>query len=96
MSDRRQLTDVPTWVVAIFLLFAGSRLLANGIYGNGTGARSMSMGGTDVAWAESPLEAMGDNPAGLGFLTTREFDLGGVVVVPEGHFSKPSASSRAT
>ena len=93
MSDRRQLTDVPTWVVAIFLLFAGSRLLANGIYGNGTGARSMSMGGTDVAWAESPLEAMGDNPAGLGFLTTREFDLGGVVVVPEGHFSKPSASS---
>ncbi len=94
MSYRRQANRILTWMVATSLLLsAGSRLLANGIYGNGTGARSMSMGGTDVAWAESPLEAMGDNPAGLGFLTTREFDLGGVVVVPEGHFSKPSSSS---
>jgi long-chain fatty acid transport protein len=84
-----------TWGAAIFLLLMvlESSIRANGIYGNGTGARSMSMGGTDVAWAESPLEAMGDNPAGLGFLTEREFDLGGIGAITEGHFNKPSASS---
>ena len=53
----------------------------------------MAMVGTDVAWAQSPLEAMGDDPAGLGFLTRREFDFGGFVVVPDGHFSKPAAAS---
>ena len=40
---------------------------ANGIYRDGIGARSMSMGGADVAWAEDPLGALGANPAGLGF-----------------------------
>jgi long-chain fatty acid transport protein len=93
MFEMRQVNGVLNRAAAIFLLFASPRLLANGIYGNGTGARSMSMGGTDVAWAESPLEAMGDNPAGLGFLTRPEFDLGGIGVIPEGHFSKPSSSS---
>jgi long-chain fatty acid transport protein len=66
---------------------------ANGIYGNGTGAASMAMGGTDVAWAKSPLEAMGDNPAGLGFLDTSEFDIGGIGASAYGHFSKPSGNS---
>ena len=31
---------------------------ANGIYSNGVGARSMAMGGADVAWASDPLGAM--------------------------------------
>jgi long-chain fatty acid transport protein len=53
----------------------------------------MAMGGTDVAWAKSPLEAMGDNPAGLGFLTAKEFDLGGIGASAYGHFSKPSGDS---
>jgi long-chain fatty acid transport protein len=93
---KRKLTGrVLTWGVALFSLFVvlESSIRANGIYGDGTGARSMSMGGADVAWAQSPLEAMGDNPAGLGFLTEREFDLGGVGAITEGHFNKPSASS---
>jgi len=91
--NRTSVHCVLTWMVAALVGSAGPALLANGIYGNGTGARSMSMGGTDVAWAENPLEAMGDNPAGLGFLTVPEFDLGGVGVIPEGRFNKPSASS---
>jgi long-chain fatty acid transport protein len=75
------------------LLCAVSSAHANGIYGNGTGAASMAMGGTDVAWARGPLEAMGDNPAGLGFLDTSEFDLGGVVASANGTFNKPSGDS---
>src|SRR5579862_1433019 len=49
---------------------------ASGIDGNGVGAQSMAMGGADVAWAAGPLGAMGENPAGLGFLTKPQFDLG--------------------
>jgi long-chain fatty acid transport protein len=66
---------------------------ADGIYGNGVGAQSMAMGGADVAWAASPLSAMGENPGGLAFLTAPELDLGGVGVITEGHFNKPGVSS---
>jgi len=66
---------------------------ANGIYGNGVGARSMAMGGADVAWATDPLAAMGVNPAGLGFLTAPELDLGGIGGIVQGHFNKPGVSS---
>jgi long-chain fatty acid transport protein len=52
----------------------------------------MSMGGADVAWAADPLGAMAANPAGLGFLTAPEFDLGVTGVIPEGHFVKPGIS----
>ncbi|HSY42551.1 MAG TPA: TonB-dependent receptor [Candidatus Acidoferrum sp.] len=75
------------------MLCAQTSVHANGINGNGTGATSMAMGGTDVAWAKSPLEAMGDNPAGLGFLDTSEFDIGGVGGSVNGTFNKPSANS---
>jgi long-chain fatty acid transport protein len=39
------------------------------------------------------LDAMGDNPAGLGFLTGNEFDLGAVGASANGKFSKPSVGS---
>jgi len=68
-------------------------LRADGIYGNGAGARSMSMGGADVAWASDPLGAMAENPAGLGFLTAPELNVGGVVGIVQGHFDKPGVSS---
>jgi len=80
-----------TWA-AIILSFASVLVHANGIYRNGTGAQSMSMGGTDTAWADNPLGAMGDNPAGLGFLTAPEFDLGGVVGITTGSFSKGTSN----
>jgi long-chain fatty acid transport protein len=66
---------------------------ANGIYGNGVGARSMAMGGADLAWSVDPLGAMGANPAGLGFLIASEFDLGVVSGFAQGHFSKPGVSN---
>ncbi len=61
---------------------------ANGIYGNGIGADAMSMGGAEVAWAADPLSAMTANPAGLGFLSKPELDLGAEGAVLEGNFSK--------
>jgi long-chain fatty acid transport protein len=51
-----------TSVLAAWSLTAG----ANGIYRDGVGAQSISMGGADVAWAAGPLGALGQNPAGLG------------------------------
>jgi long-chain fatty acid transport protein len=66
---------------------------ADGIYGNGVGAQSMAMGGADVAWAAGPLGAMGENPAGLGFLTAPQLDLGGVGGITQGYFNKSGVSS---
>jgi long-subunit fatty acid transport protein len=81
----------------LFLLLAilalGSPAAANGIYDNGVGARSMAMGGADVAWAADPLGAMGVNPAGLAFLPTPELTLGGIGGFVQGHFDKPGVSS---
>jgi long-chain fatty acid transport protein len=53
----------------------------------------MAMGGADVAWAASPLSAMGENPGGLGFLSASEFDLGGIGAITQGQFNKPGVSS---
>jgi long-chain fatty acid transport protein len=94
--EDRKLVDITfVRIATAFLVYVvlKTSVYANGIYGNGTGAESMAMGGTDVAWAHNPLEAMGDNPAGLGFLTQNEFDLGGVMAIPSGSFSKGSAGS---
>ena len=66
---------------------------ANGINRNGVGAESMSMGGTETAWATSPLGAMAANPAGLGFQDTAELDVGAFGAITEGHFNKPGVSS---
>jgi long-chain fatty acid transport protein len=80
-------------IASLLCAVSGTSVHANGIYGNGTGAASMAMGGTGVAWSQSPLEAMGENPAGLGFLSTSEFDLGGIGASANGTFNKPSANS---
>ena len=76
------------WLSFTSLLFVSgeSHSLANGIYGNGIGADAMSMGGAEVAWAADPLSAMTANPAGLGFLTAPEVDLGAEGAVLEGSF----------
>jgi long-chain fatty acid transport protein len=66
---------------------------ADGIYGNGIGARSMAMGGADVAWASDPLGAMGVNPAGLGFLNAPELNLGAFGGFVSGSFNKPGVSN---
>jgi len=75
----------------IGLLCVGTAFNAwtNGIYRNGVGAESMSMGGTETGWAASPLGAMAANPAGLGFLESGEADVSVVAAAPQGHFAKP-------
>jgi long-chain fatty acid transport protein len=82
-----------TCLLALAAVLIGGALRADGIYDNGIGARSMSMGGADVAWAADPLGAMGVNPAGLGFLTIPTLNLGGVGGFLQGHFEKTSVSS---
>ncbi|HZM06109.1 MAG TPA: outer membrane protein transport protein [Candidatus Saccharimonadales bacterium] len=74
-------------------LFVPLTGLADGIYMNGIGARSMAMGGADVAYASDPLGAMGANPAGLGFLTAPGLDLGFVGAIGQGTFTKAPTSS---
>lgn len=82
------------WVFSALLLFRCEKAaLANGIYGNGTGADAMSMGGAEVAWAADPLSAMTANPAGLGFLSKPEIDLSGEGAVLEGSFVSKTGSS---
>jgi long-chain fatty acid transport protein len=81
------------WSVVLVLEFAVANSHTNGIDGNGAGAQSMAMGGTGVAWANNPLEAMGANPAGLAYLDAAEFNLGADAGLATGHFSKPGVSS---
>src|SRR5579864_6369353 len=81
------------WSVILVMAFAVVNSHTNGIDGNGTGARSMAMGGADVAWANDPLGAMAVNPAGLAFLDSPAFDLGANVAILNGRFDKPGVSS---
>jgi long-chain fatty acid transport protein len=95
MLDGKLINRAGVSIAATFLLLVLSDAYAraNGIDRNGVSAESMSMGGADVGWANNPLDAMGDNPAGLGFLNVYEVDLGIVGGSVSGHFSKPSADS---
>ncbi len=74
--------------LALTLILSATVSRADGIYMNGIGARSMSMGGADAAYAADPLGAMGANPAGLAFLTSPGLEAGFVGGLPEGSFSK--------
>ncbi len=65
---------------------------ADGIYRNGVGARSMSMGGADVAWADDALGAMGADPAALGFIRESQANLGMIGGVLQGQFIKAPTS----
>jgi long-chain fatty acid transport protein len=93
---KQKIRNSATFVSLSFssLLFLGSEKnsLGNGIYGNGIGAEAMSMGGAEVAWAADPLSAMTANPAGLGFLTNPEIDLGAAGAVLEGNFVSKTGS----
>jgi long-chain fatty acid transport protein len=91
--NRKQLVCSLKWagVIATIALWH-TPAEANGIYRDGVGARSMSMGGADVAWAEDPLGALGVNPAGLGFQTSMGADLGLFGGFVNGHFEKQGIS----
>jgi long-chain fatty acid transport protein len=87
----RRLAGISSLLVALSSL--SPPIYADGIYRNGIGARSMSMGGADVAWAEDPLGAMGADPAALGFIRQTEANLGMFGGVLEGQFIKPPTSN---
>jgi long-chain fatty acid transport protein len=76
----------------LLFISSESNSSANGIYGNGVSADAMSMGGAEVAWAADPLSAMTANPAGLGFLSRPEIDLGAEGAVLEGSFISKTGS----
>lgn len=61
--------------------------MANGIYRNGIGARSMSLGGSEVAVAEDALGAMSANPSGLALLKRPELQFGGIGAYASGSFN---------
>jgi len=92
---RPKIRFVLSFSVAALCLTANTDVPANGIYRNGVGAESMSMGGTETGWARNPLGAMAANPAGLGFLESGELNAGIVAAAPEGHYQKsPTADGR--
>ncbi len=81
------------WLAAVLILIpTANETFADGIFRNGVGARSMGLGGADAAYAVDPLGAMGANPAGLGFLTAPELDLGAVGAITIGRFTKTTNS----
>jgi len=81
-----------TSAAALLLVSVAEPIFADGIYRNGVGARSMALGGADVAYANDPLGAMAANPAGLGFLKESEVDLSLNGGFNYGDFSKPGTS----
>ncbi|MEI6351408.1 MAG: outer membrane protein transport protein [Verrucomicrobiota bacterium] len=83
MASRRKL--IAAWLLVhcgLPLAFA-----SEGDYSNGIGARSMALGGADVAFPEGPLSALGVNPAGLSLLKDPTLDAGLTSGVVLGHFS---------
>jgi long-subunit fatty acid transport protein len=74
------------------LALVSTQVRADGIYRNGVGARSMSMGGADVAWADDALGAMGADPAALGFIKDTQANLGLFGGVLTGDFIKAPTS----
>jgi long-subunit fatty acid transport protein len=80
-------------VIGICLLSFGLNAapsFSQGLYRDGIGARSVSLGGADVAYAADPLGAMTANPAGLGLLSAPELDVDLGFAVASGKFTNSS------
>ena len=60
--------------------------LANGIYRNGAGARSMALAGTEVGLENDPISALHSNPAALRSSSTATLQLGAVGGFATGDF----------
>jgi long-chain fatty acid transport protein len=88
LSSIGQLTFRALAFVTALFLVCSTRQAVGGtsIFTNGVGARAMSLGGADVAWADDPISALGANPAGLSSLNKIELNLGATAAIPTGHF----------
>lgn len=68
------------------LLACSSVGLAQQALSSSSSSRAVGLGGADVASPASPLEAMQDNPAGLGFLSGKQAEFGVTTVLGQGDF----------
>ncbi len=68
---------------------------ASSLFRNGSGARSMSLTGADVAVASDPLGAMYANPAGLSYLAQPELQVGATVGYVHGSFDNAANNGAA-
>lgn len=78
---------LPTGRAMLALLAAVLTTRADGIYRNGASARSMALGGSDVALPEEPMDALHSNPAGLLALRSPTLQFGGVAALASGEFA---------
>lgn len=73
--------------ILILGLGRGGARGAEGIFGIGTGARAMAMGGIGAASPEGALVSLAANPAGLSLLSQPELDAGVLSAIPYGRFT---------
>jgi len=74
---------------AIFLLSA-ERADANGVLRNGNSAEAMATGGTDTASADTPVDALAGNPAGLGLIDNEGFQISVASAILDAEFVNAS------
>ena len=92
LSRRIRLAATVSSVAGVALL-TSSAFAAEGLLGTGVEARSMGMGGTQVADPESALGSMANNPATLSTLPKLEADFGFVGVLPYGKFTSKTGDT---
>jgi long-subunit fatty acid transport protein len=71
----------------LLMMWCAPWACGQGLYRDGIGARSVSLGGADVAYAADPLGAMTSNPAGLGALAAPQLDADLGFVAANGQFA---------
>jgi long-chain fatty acid transport protein len=81
-------SKLPKHIVATLCIAAPLTAHTNGIFRDGVGAESMSLGGTETGWADTPIATMAANPAGLAFLDTAGVDFSAIAATPQGQFTK--------
>lgn len=78
---------------ALLLFSLMSALRASGLYRDGMGAASMSMGGAVVASPDGPLQSIGTNSAGLALAKKRDAELGVAAGIGNGKFTDKDGNS---
>lgn len=87
MKAHSYFSTIRTFTLAATALVACNlQLDAAGLYRDGVGAKSMSLGGSDVSWSDDALTSLGGNPAGLGFMKGSMLTLGSSGIYPQGSF----------
>ncbi len=81
-------------VIAAILSFpSATETQANGVFRNGVGARSMSLGGADSTLSDSATAAITANPAALSDFNSIALDLGVTAAFPSGEFTNAANPS---